>query len=418
MVITSKKKGIFYNGKKAVCSIYESGVMVYNCLKDSNNYDLFYSEKEEFDLNYDFAIVNQHNITNNWIKEIHIKIFNKPIFCVVTEVGLKENNLLEHPPKFFTAYILLDSSVKDKNNIYGFPRPLENYKFENEKINPIPIVGSFGFATPGKRWDKIIIETQKSFDEAIIRFNIPYATYVPGNEEKIKAVKDMCNGIITKPKIKLEITHNTLSKEELLNWCRENTINCFLYEREEFFNCGLCATTDQAIIAERPLLVSYDKTFRHIHKYINYYPNISIKEAIEQTKNGVKKMKEDWSSVNFLNKFENILEYYLKKNEKNKNIEYEILSANYYFEESNKNGIVTELIKKLFKRYLDCDYLIKINDIIINNDIFFDSCPGQHKKLYISIKVKKNGLILKFVFNENDLLDFNVITEEIKYSLI
>lgn len=73
------------------------------------------------------------------------------------------------------------------------------------------------------------------------------------------------------------------------------------------FASGLSAVTGQAISSGRPLLVTSDSTFRHIHKYINYYPNISIKEAIEQTQSGVLQMKEVWSCYNFLLKFENIL---------------------------------------------------------------------------------------------------------------
>ena len=73
------------------------------------------------------------------------------------------------------------------------------------------------------------------------------------------------------------------------------------------YSCGLAAVTDQAILSEKPLLVSDDITFRHIHKYIDCYPNIGLKEAIEKTKTGVLQMKQDWSSENFLEKFEKIL---------------------------------------------------------------------------------------------------------------
>jgi hypothetical protein len=70
---------------------------------------------------------------------------------------------------------------------------------------------------------------------------------------------------------------------------------------------GLSAVTDQAISSGRPLFVTNDRTFRHIHKYINCYPYIGIKKAIENTQEGILKMKEDWSSKNFLIKFEKIL---------------------------------------------------------------------------------------------------------------
>ena len=38
-------KGIFYNSKKSVCSIHESGIMCYNILKKSSKFILDYSEE-------------------------------------------------------------------------------------------------------------------------------------------------------------------------------------------------------------------------------------------------------------------------------------------------------------------------------------------------------------------------------------
>lgn len=316
IVSTTKLKGIFYNSKKAICSIYESGLMVYNCLKQSQLYHLDYTEDRYFFNNYDFAIVNEHYVVNNWITKNMIELFNKPVFCIVTEVCFTDT-YIDRSPNFYTGYIVLDTSINEKNNIYAFPRPLEDYynnNLINYEDNTIPIIGSFGFATYGKSWHKIVEETQKEFEEAIIRFNIPKATYIPNNEENINEIVSMCNGILKNPRIKLEITHYNFSKEELIKWCSANTINCFIYERQHCFNSGLCATTDQAIVSGRPLLISSDVTFRHIHKFIDYYPNISIKEAIIKTQDGVKKMKEEWSSKNFLNKFEKIINNYVNNN--------------------------------------------------------------------------------------------------------
>jgi FkbM family methyltransferase len=314
--ILNIKKGIFYNSKKSMCSIYESGLMVYNCLKKSDMYHLDYTEDTTFLYDYDFCIVNEHLTVNNWITKEMITKFNKSAFCIVTEVSFSKNCISESP-NFYTAYIVLDISIDEQSNIYGFPRPLEDFYViqpYNNDIN-IPIIGSFGFATFGKSWYKIVEETQKDFEEAIIRFNIPFATYIPDNESRINYIISSCKSVLKNPKIKLEITNFNFSKEELIKWCSENTINCFIYEREHLFTAGLCATTDQAIVSERPLLVSKDITFRHIHKYIDYYPNISIKQAIENTIDGVKKMKEDWSSKKFLQKFEHILILHEKEKE-------------------------------------------------------------------------------------------------------
>ena len=95
-------------------------------------------------------------------------------------------------------------------------------------------------------------------------------------------------------------------KDELIKWCGANTLNCFFYDRYTIgFKHGLCAVTDQAISAGKPLLTTGDPTFRHITKYLKPYPEISIKDAIHQ--NSVLKMQEDWSPDEFLTKFESLL---------------------------------------------------------------------------------------------------------------
>lgn len=303
-------RGIFYNSKKALCSIWESGVMCYETLKQSKEFELDYTEDFEFkyEKDYDFAIVNQHFTVNNWITKEDVQKFGKPVFCIVTEVALQDENKIKFAPDFFTAYIVIDPSIEDYGNVYGFPRPLESAVHLTKNENKIPIIGSFGFATEGKRWDLILEQVAEEFEEAIVRFNIPGATHVPFyfNMHTIAIIKDSYNKLKNK-NIKLEFTMRDMNKEELVKWCSENDVNVFFYYREKTHIAGLAAATDQAISSERPILVTKDPTFRHIHKYIDYYPNITIKDAIEKTQEGVKQMKEDWSSENFVNKFNYII---------------------------------------------------------------------------------------------------------------
>jgi hypothetical protein len=71
---------------------------------------------------------------------------------------------------------------------------------------------------------------------------------------------------------------------------------------------GLAAVTDQAISAKRPILTTKNPTFRHLLKYIKPYPDISLKDAIQQNHKGVLDMNEDWSPINFCKKFESIIQ--------------------------------------------------------------------------------------------------------------
>jgi len=303
-------KGIFYNSKQSVCSIWESGKMCYDALCKSTQFTLDYSEADFLDAEYDFAIFNHHPTVNNWINEDIVKSYNKPTFCVVTEVTFSED-VIHFSPKYFTHYIVLDPTVNETSSIHAFGRPLEDFQISSSEseTTSVPNIFSFGFATYGKDWHKIVESVHNEFDNANIHFNIPKATYVPQDmhDNIINSIHHECSKIITKNGIHLKITHDNLSKEQLINLCSNQTINCFFYNRQHMYCSGLAAVTDQAISAGRPILVTGDRTFRHIHKYINYFPNISIKEAIQTTQVGVLLMKSDWSSANFLLKFEKIL---------------------------------------------------------------------------------------------------------------
>lgn len=296
-------KGIFYNSAKSQCSIYESGLMCFNALSKSSKYTLEYREDDIYNKQYDFVVFNQQMTVNNWINEKIIKQMNCKTFCIVLEVG-DENNIMPWAPQIFDHYMIIDPTIKEQKNIHAFPRPIEDYDGQLNKQNEIPIIGSFGFVTPGKNWGQIIEQVNKEFDEAIIKINLPYATHVPYSKEITDQLTWQLNKIEIKKDISLNITHKYMDKNELINWCSKNTINFFPYYRNMY---GLAAVTDQAIAAGKPILTTDNKTFRHILQYLKPFPEIGIKEAIQMNAEGVLRMKEDWSSINFAKKFESIL---------------------------------------------------------------------------------------------------------------
>lgn len=303
------KRGVFYNSKKSLCSIWESGKMCYDALKKSDQYTLDYSEETFLDNSYDFAIFNQHGVVNNWMTHDMLKIFKKPTFCVVTEVTFGDNPVASSPD-YFDHYIVLDSTVQESEKIHAFGRPLEAFDLTEQNNQDVPKVFSFGFSTYGKDWHKIVDAVQADYDVADIHFNIPKATYVPEEQyhHELRTIISNCQNILYKPSISLRITGDNLTKTELIQLCSEKTINCFFYNREHLFQSGLAAVTDQAISSGRPLLVTSDRTFRHIQPYLDIYPTIGIKEAIQRNREGVLKMKEEWSPMRFVSKFERLID--------------------------------------------------------------------------------------------------------------
>jgi|GEM_PF-462449 len=309
-----KPRGLFVIQEKSFCSIYESGVMVYNALRTGANFHLDYleisPEKRALPDGYDFYLFNYHHHTMAWLDLKSLNRLSGVKITLVLEVAPNDPFVL-CPSNVFDAYCALDPTILHPDpRVYAFPRPLEvvdNIPTYIEK--DIPVIGSFGFATLGKGFELVVNAVNNEFDRAVVRINIPFGTYADDafwhlhKQSYADYLTDLCKKT-AKEGIEVVVTRDYLSKEELIAWCSQNTLNCFLYNRNQ---PGLSATTDQAISSGRPLLVSANETFRHIHSYIKPYPFQSLKEAIALSIPYVQKMQQDWSPQKVVSRFEVVL---------------------------------------------------------------------------------------------------------------
>ncbi|MDO8873974.1 MAG: hypothetical protein Q7V05_14790 [Methanoregula sp.] len=307
-------KGLFLNTSKAQCSIYESGRMIFEALSLSNQFKLDYLEIDEnhreIPLNYDFFAFNYHPAAMGWLNTRHIKKLPGLKLTFVLEVS-PNNPFALCPSDDFDIYCALDPTIKiDDKRVYAFPRPLESSLVSCNYIEPeIPTIGSFGFATPGKGFELIVDAVSKEFVEAVVRINIPpgtytnFATWKLYNRNYTEYLSELCKKV-AKNGVEVIITEDYMTKDQLIEWCGQNTLNCFLYNRMQ---PGLSATTDQAITSGRPLAVSTNETFRHIHPYITPYPFRTLKESIALSQPGVLQMQKDWTPENFALRFETVL---------------------------------------------------------------------------------------------------------------
>jgi FkbM family methyltransferase len=300
-------KGLFLNTAKANCSIHESGKMCYDCLILSDGYTLDYKEidadNRDIALNYDFYVFNYHQITMGWLDTKILKQLPGFKATIVLEV-LPNNPFVMCPKDHFDAYLVLDPtlSVMD-HNVFPFPRPLENtshkYVYQEKSV---PVIGSFGFATIGKGFDLVINAVNREFEKAIVKINIPAGDYV--SKETFDRLNNELKNVPTKEGVVVEITNHYFNKEQLIEWCAQNTLNLFLYNRNI---PGLSATTDQAIVSGRPLAISTDNTFRHIHTYLTPYPFQSLKESIQNSPPIVSQIQKNWAPDAFSKRFEYVL---------------------------------------------------------------------------------------------------------------
>lgn len=315
-----KLQALFLNSPAAQCSIHESGVMVYNIIEKISFIDWDYHVLSEKLLDnsqvakskYNFVFFNYHPSTVPWLCLDSIK----KIKCLKINMVLETlpNDIFSLCPRdVFDLHLAIDPTIKDNGkDIYGMPRPLaniipvlpENYN-KSSKVR----VGTFGFATPGKGFERVVDAVNREFDEAEIRINIPsaeFADFATKNLHKMPYARYLVENMkmIAKPGVEIIDTDVFMPQEDLVKWCRNNDINIFLYERDQ---PGLSATTDQAIASGKPLLVSDNSTFRHIHQFVKPYPYWSIKDALSKSSEPIKSMQLAWCDSMFQEKFEKIL---------------------------------------------------------------------------------------------------------------
>ena len=322
-------KGLFLNTKKATCSIYESGLMAYNALVLSNLYNIDYLEIDKDSCTvsdkYDFYVFNYHHTAMGWLDTSKLrKRLSGLKATLVLEVSPNDPFVL-CPKNDFDVYCSLDPTINiNDRKVYGFPRPLETLDdIISYEEKTIPVIGTFGFATVGKGFELVVEAVNNEFEEAIVKINIPPAIYADNifwnlhKRNYAEYLGDLCKKV-AKPNIQVIISHDYMSKEELVNWCSQNTLNCFLYNRNQ---PGLSATTDQAISSGRPLAISNNPTFRHIHSYIKPYPYQTLKDSIKSSQTQVLKIQKDWHPTNFAKQFETVLSDNQRFIDKSKNVD-------------------------------------------------------------------------------------------------
>ncbi len=303
--------------------------MAYSCIKDSDAYSLDYFSLDQFDTahfaktgkirpldggqagelgDYDFWVFNWHFITMASVLEPdHIARLKGPKFTVVLELA-PDDPLKLVPPGVFDGFIALDPEAPATAEIFPFPRPLQGDPIlSNPPTRDVPVIGSFGFATPGKGFELLVEAVNREFDRAVVRVNIPTGTYIDTDsihrENYPKHIEKVCKRI-AKPGVEVRFSYDFLSAQEVVEWCADNDLNCFMYTRCQ---PGLSATTDQGIMSGRPLLTLSNDTFRHVQAYIPAYPVTGLRQAIDTTTPVVRQIQKDWSRQSFNDTFHRML---------------------------------------------------------------------------------------------------------------
>lgn len=297
------------------CGVYQYGKRVGEILGKSKNHNFVYLELESHQqLDQKIEEYSPNFIIYNWTGG------TMPWVTPETVQQLREQNILQfllvhntwNYSLFFDGYFHQHPYWKNVNeNNFAIPRPLPffNNKFFNKNNNNIKI-GSFGFGLVNKYFDQIcrIVNNQFSNENVELRLHLTSGTFA-GPNQNISYIKQLCHNEITHSNIKLSITTNFITDNELLNFLHESDLNIFFYQNYSEYN-GISSVIDYALAVEKPIAINKSSMYSHI---MDVSPSICVedrhlKDIISDGFEPLRERKNSWSSENFIHTFESILE--------------------------------------------------------------------------------------------------------------
>jgi hypothetical protein len=307
---------LFLNSYVKQCGVYQYGIRVYDILKHSSNINYKYYEVHNVEEYYSILaenptcraiIYNYHSTPMNWLTITNIQHRVKNIGVIHESSG-----------ELFDIIIDPNPDIVETPTYIGLPRPIYSgfhsaeytpstksiQEFIEEGVHEdIHIIGSFGFGFNNKGFQQIISHVNSNYDNALIKFVIPMAFY--SDQYGYNKVIHDCKTQITKPGIRLMITHEFLSNEDVLKFLASNTVNMFLYDY--MYGRGISSALDYAMSIDTPFIISDSFMFRHIYTDdICIYKN-SISHCIQRSKLYIPQLQKKFSHENMRNVMDSLI---------------------------------------------------------------------------------------------------------------
>lgn len=313
------KKILFISRKAERCGVADYGRRVNTVLRQSSLFKVFWAEIESAD---EYTMV-----FDQFQPDLVLYNYYPTILSFITNEFLANKRYVPHVALYHeaglafspTAIIDVDSTKPDDIDSMYFtvPRPLFD-KFKSDDVptsNDIPTIGTFGFGFRDKNFPKLAQLVCEQFDVAKIRVNTPFATFGDVDGTSARTEVDKMRDIIqaSGKSIILDVNHDYLEHDDLLNFLRGNDINIFMYD--PFEDRSLSGSIDYALSARRPIGISRSWMFRHINwiKPSIFVDETPIKQLI---KNGISPLTPIYdihSHEQLLRKYEYILTTIFKK---------------------------------------------------------------------------------------------------------
>jgi hypothetical protein len=301
------------NNPEENCGVHQYGKRFGKIASKSKKYNFMYYEinsESEFiskcnEYNPKGIIYNYLSGTMPWV--------NGGLIQRCREQGIKQYTIVHNSHYHGFDYYLHQNpyhpSEDDRN--FALARPLFDYKASQvKKDDDVLHIGSFGFGLTCKYIDEIckLINEQLFFKKVQINLHLTQAHFCP-NADTILSIKQDCLNAITHDNIKLNMTHDFLTNDQLLDFLASNDLNIFFYEKYQHYN-GISSSVDYALSVKKPIAVCSSNMFSHIW---DVQPSICVENnsLLNIINNGFGPLEEkynSWTNEKFIHKLEHIIQ--------------------------------------------------------------------------------------------------------------
>jgi len=270
---------LFVTHPQRACGVHQFGLQILEILSCSGRYRFVpaaVTTVEDLEgaiaaASPDAMLVNWHPITFPGVPPRAFRATGLPIAALMHEItdamvqdpaALPFDHCIDHDP----------SGRRDNPRFVRSCRPLPAYT-NPFAPPPLPTIGTFGFAGPTKGLEDLVLRVQEEFDECLIRMALPFNAFGDPDGTASRALARQCRSLLTKPGVRLEVSHEFRSIPRVLDFLARNSLNAFFYVEQE--GRGISSAVDLAIAAGRPVAVRRTSMFRHV---VAATPSICVEE--------------------------------------------------------------------------------------------------------------------------------------------
>lgn len=263
---------LFVNPTDHRCGVHAYGRNLFQNLEGSSRVRWTYCEPESTGALRAFCsmptpkavVYNYSSLIGSFLSEAPFPWLDCPQAFVFHDAEVNER---------FDAIFFSDPTFTPHGKWHVIGRPLPRYEPKPFKYGNGVTFGCHGFL--GAWADQVVYRVMKEFEHATIRLNLPYARYGDANGDSARSAADRCRDMVQSTGINLEISHEFLLIDKLLDWLASNDMNVYIRPPEHHWR-GVSSATDSALAVNRPIAINKSDAFRHLH---NLSPSICVEDS-------------------------------------------------------------------------------------------------------------------------------------------